>query len=89
MRRGDEDWLVPRTSDRHRSPDGSAQLLDADQVARGIPEGAVANAIDLGHRLLDDPGWSGRSSGGAIETDCLDLARGTDRLTHDLGALLR
>ncbi len=29
-----------------RSPDASAQLLDADQVSRGIAEGAVAYAVD-------------------------------------------
>src|SRR6266511_3955581 len=29
------------------SPDGSSQLLDADQVARGIAEGAVANPVRL------------------------------------------
>src|ERR1700730_16817315 len=28
-----------------RSPDGSAQLLDADQVAGRIADGAVANAV--------------------------------------------
>ena len=35
---------------------GSAPLLDADQVARGIAEGAVANAVRLVGRLLDDLG---------------------------------
>ncbi len=38
------------------SPVGSAQLLDADQVARGIAEGAVANPVGLLGRLLDDLG---------------------------------
>src|SRR5215471_21264377 len=33
-----------------------AQLLDADQVARGIAEGAVTNAVRLLDRLLDDLG---------------------------------
>src|ERR1700682_5753712 len=42
-----------------RSPDGSAQLLDADQVARGIAEGAVANAVRLLGRLLDELGAGG------------------------------
>src|SRR5260370_17893645 len=42
-----------------RSPDGSAQLLDADQVARGIAEGAVANPVRLLGRLLDDLGAAG------------------------------
>src|SRR5215216_2738893 len=35
-------------------PDGSAQLLDADQVARGIAERAVANPVRLVGRLLHD-----------------------------------
>src|SRR6516165_8460187 len=35
---------------------GSAQLLDADQVARGIAEGAVADPVRLLDRLLDDLG---------------------------------
>src|SRR5689334_25425051 len=39
-----------------RSPGGSAQFLDADKVARGIAEGAVANAVRLLGRLLDDLG---------------------------------
>src|SRR5215207_1371705 len=39
-----------------RSPGGSAQFLDADQVARGITEGAVANSVRLVGRLLDDLG---------------------------------
>jgi hypothetical protein len=37
-----------------RSPDGSAELVDADQIARGIAEGAVANPVRLLGRLLDD-----------------------------------
>ena len=40
-------------------PDGSAQLLDADQVARGIAECAVANPVRLLGRLLDDLGSAG------------------------------
>src|ERR1700748_753533 len=35
---------------------GSAQLVDADQVARRVAEGAVANAVRLVGRLLDDLG---------------------------------
>ena len=38
---------------------GSAQLVDADQVARGIAEGAVANPVRLLGRLLDDFGAAG------------------------------
>src|ERR671915_128393 len=37
----------------------SAQLLDADQVARGIAKGAVADAVRLVGRLLDDLGVAG------------------------------
>jgi hypothetical protein len=39
---------------------GSAQLVDADQVARGITDSAVANAVRLLDRLLDDVGAGGR-----------------------------
>src|SRR6266511_705927 len=42
-----------------RSPDGSALLLDADQVPRGIAEGAVADPVRLVDRLLDDLGVAG------------------------------
>jgi len=37
----------------------SAELVDADQVARGIAEGAVANAVGLLGRLLDGLGAAG------------------------------
>src|SRR4051794_33235383 len=47
------------TSARWRPVDGSAKLLDADQVARGIAEGAVADAVRLLGRLLDDLGVAG------------------------------
>src|SRR5580658_2188284 len=40
-------------------PGGSAQLLNADQVARGITKGAVANPVGLLDRLLDDLGVAG------------------------------
>src|SRR4051812_32898576 len=36
-----------------------AQLLDADQVAREIADGAVANAVRLLGRLLDELGAAG------------------------------
>ena len=35
---------------------GSAHFLDADHVARGIADGAVANPVRLIGRLLDDVG---------------------------------
>src|SRR5690348_7761135 len=38
---------------------GSAVLVDADQVARGIAERAVADAVRLLGRLLDDLGVAG------------------------------
>src|SRR4051794_30637769 len=41
------------------SPDRSAQLLDTDQVARGVAEGAVAHPVRLLDRLLDDLGVAG------------------------------
>src|SRR5260370_1100043 len=51
-----------------RSPGGSAQPLDADQVARGIAEGAVANPVRLVDRLLDDLGVPGlQPLEGAVE----------------------
>jgi hypothetical protein len=61
-------WMTPWTGDLVsapygtrlctwlRSPAGSAKFLDADQVARRIAEGAVANAVRLLGRLLDDLG---------------------------------
>src|SRR5436190_18619931 len=42
-----------------RWPGGSAQLLNADQVAGGIAEGAVANPVRLLGRLLADVGIAG------------------------------
>ena len=42
-----------------RAPDDSEWFVDADQVARGIAEGAVANSIRLCGRLLDDLGVAG------------------------------
>src|SRR4051812_23283963 len=51
-----------------RSTEGSPQLLDADQVARGIAEGAVAYPVGLLGRLLDDLGVAGlQPLEGAVE----------------------
>src|SRR5215472_11672218 len=51
-----------------RWPDGSAHLADADQVASGIAEGAVAYPVRLLGRLLDDLGAAGRQPlEGAVE----------------------
>jgi hypothetical protein len=45
-----------------------AQLLDADRVARGIAEAAVANPVRLVGRLLDDLGVAGlQPPEGAVE----------------------
>jgi len=47
---------------------GSAHFLDADQVARGITEGAVADSVRLLDRLLDDLGVAGlQPLEGAVE----------------------
>jgi hypothetical protein len=52
----------------HSPPDGLAQFLDADQVARGIAEGAVANSVRLVGRLLDHLGVAGlQPLEGAVE----------------------
>src|ERR671912_351276 len=53
-------------------PDASAQLVDADVVARGVAEGAVAHAVRLLGRLLDDLGSAITAAGlqaleGAVE----------------------
>src|SRR5205085_11347991 len=51
-----------------RSPDGSAQLLDADHVAGGVADGEVAHPVGLVDRLLDDLGVSGlHPREGAVE----------------------
>src|SRR5215204_5613507 len=69
-----------------RSPDGSAQLLDADQVARGIAEGAVANPVRLLDRLLDDLGVAGlHSLEGAVEVLGGQEDAGVGALGHHLG----
>src|ERR687892_28925 len=69
-----------------RSPDGSAQLLDADQVARGIAEGAVANPVRLLNRLLDDLGVAGlQPLEGAVEVDGGQVDGGVSAFGHHLG----
>src|SRR6266511_6186369 len=69
-----------------RSPDGSALLLDADQVARWIAEGAVANPVRLLDRLLDDLGVAGLQP----REDAVEVGRGQQdpavgALGHHLG----
>src|SRR5690606_1683226 len=49
----------PRPPGAGLGPGRSADLLDADRVARGVAEGAVADAVGLLRRLLDDLGAGG------------------------------
>ncbi len=68
-----------------RLPDGSAELLDADQVARGIAEGAVATRTALG-RLLDDLGVAGlHLLEGAVEVGGGQQDPAVGALGHHLG----
>src|SRR3989442_8365264 len=63
----------------------SAQLVDADQVARGIAEGAVANPIRLRGRLLDDFGAAGlHPREGAVEVGGGQDDGGVAALGHHL-----
>src|SRR4051812_39890687 len=67
-------------------PNGLAQLLDTDHVARGIAEGAVANAVRLLGRLLDDLGDAGlQPREGAIEVGGGQQDAGVGALGHHLG----
>src|SRR5680860_383008 len=69
-----------------RSPDGSAELVDADVVARGIAEGAVANPVRLLGRLLDDVGVAGlQPREGAVEVLGGQDDDGVGSLGHHLG----
>src|SRR5947209_17898138 len=69
-----------------RSPDGSAQFLDADQVARAIAESAVANPVRLCGRLLDDLGVAGlQPLEGAVEVPGGQEDGGVGALGHHLG----
>src|SRR3954465_9712867 len=69
-----------------RSPDGSAQFLDADQGPRGIAEGAVANTVRLLGRLLDDLGVAGlQPREGAVEVVGGQVDAGVGSLRHHLG----
>src|SRR3981081_1084953 len=69
-----------------RSPDGSAELVDADLVARVIAEGAVANAVRLRGRRLDDLGAAGlQPREGAVEIGGGQDDAGVAALGHHLG----
>src|SRR5450755_36943 len=64
---------------------GSAPFVDADQVARGIAEGAVANPVRLLGRLLDDLGVSGlQPREGAVEVGGGQDDVGVAALRHHL-----
>src|SRR3954470_7635438 len=68
------------------APGGSARFLDADQRARGIAEGAVAHAVGLVGRLLDDVGVSGlQTLEGAVEVGGGQVDAGVGALGHHLG----
>src|SRR5215211_3863361 len=65
---------------------GSAELLDADHVTRGIAEGAVTNAVRLLGRLLDDLGAAGlHPLEGALEAGGSQEDAGIGALGHHLG----
>src|SRR5215217_1670119 len=69
-----------------RSPDGSAQLVDADLVARGVADGAVANPVGLLGRLLDNLGAAGlKPREGAVEVSCGQDDSSVGALGHHLG----
>src|SRR3712207_1169917 len=64
---------------------GSAQLLDADQVARGVAHGAVADPVRLLGRLLDDLGVGLQPLEGAVEVGSGQVDAGVGALGHHLG----
>src|SRR3954452_6573118 len=64
----------------------SAQLLDADEVARGVAEGAVADAVRLVGRLLDHVGVAARQPlEGAVDVAGGEVDAGEGPLGHHLG----
>src|SRR6266545_913671 len=79
-------WIAVIPGLSAKSADGSAQLLDADQVARGIAEGAVADPVRLLGRLLDDLGVAGlQPLEGADEVGGGQVDAGVGALGHHLG----
>src|SRR5918998_3531336 len=67
-------------------PSGSTQLLYANHVARGVAEGAVANAVGLIGRLLDDLGDAVlQPREGAVEVGGGQEDAGVGALGHHLG----
>src|SRR3954452_19739847 len=74
--------VAGRLVDRGRS----GQLLDADHVARGIAERAVANAVRLVGRLLDDLGLGRlQPRERAVEVAGGEVDAGVRALGHHLG----
>src|SRR5688572_16405215 len=62
------------------------QLLDADEVARRVAKGAVADPVRLVDRLLDDLGVAGlQSREGAVEVGGGQVDAGEGPLGHHLG----
>src|SRR3954454_19440720 len=62
------------------------QLLDADEVARGIAEGAVADPVRLVGRLLDDFGVTGlQPREGAVDVGGGQVDARVGALGHHLG----
>src|SRR5215470_7622047 len=83
---GGQSQLSPSPMASPPSPDGSAQLLGPDQVARGIAEGAVANPVRLLRRLLDDLGVASlQPLEGAVEVLGGQENAGVAALGHHLG----
>src|SRR5260370_2504628 len=77
--------LVAMVIGMRRLPDGSAELVDTDLVARGIAEGAIANAVRLRGRLLDDLGATGlQPLEGAVEVGGGQDDAGVAALGHHL-----
>jgi hypothetical protein len=68
----------------YESPDGSAEIVDTDQVARGIAEGAVANAVRLLGRmsLWTSRPTASRQRQGCVRVVLAEEARGVDWDAH-------
>src|ERR1700689_4940847 len=65
---------------------GSAHRIDADQVARGIPDRAVANPVGLLGRFLHDLGATGFQPGeGVVEVSGGQRDDAVRSLGHHLG----
>jgi DHA3 family tetracycline resistance protein-like MFS transporter len=74
--------LIPEV----RALDASAQLLDADQVAGGVTEGAIADPVGLVGRLLDDVGVAGLEPlEDSVEVGGGQVDAGVGALGHHLG----